>query len=168
MRLFFAIWPDEAAASKLAQASQALALLAGGKPVPAAKIHLTLVFLGDLDEGRLDPALEAAEGLHHAAFDLSLDQWGAFRGARVAWAGCSKAPKALVRLQADLAERLRNAGFVLDDRPYAPHVTLARKVTRTIGRRRAEPIGWRAREVALVRSVPGKGGYETLRRWNLG
>ena len=167
MRLFFALWPDEAAASKLARASKELALLAGGKPVPQAKIHLTLVFLGDLDPGRLDAAKQAAEGLDHGSFDLVLDQWGSFRGARVAWAGCADPPKALVRLHADLADRVRRAGFALEDRPYTAHVTLARKVTRAIGRHEAEPIGWRAREVALVRSELGKGGYTTVASWKL-
>jgi 2'-5' RNA ligase len=168
MRLFFALWPDAAAASKLAEASKALALLAGAKPVPQEKIHLTLAFLGDLDEGRLDAARQAANGLEHEAFELVLDEWGSFRGARVAWAGCARAPGALVRLQADIADRLRRAGFALEDRPFTAHVTLARKVTRAIGRRKAEPIAWRAREVALVRSQLGKGSYETLETWALG
>ena len=168
MRVFFALWPDEAAASRLAEASKALALLAGGKPVGQAKIHLTLAFLGDLDESRLDAAKGAADGIEHPSFDLVLDQWGSFRGARVAWAGCTETPKALVGLHADLADRVRRAGFALDERPYAAHVTLARKVTRPIGRTRAEPIGWRAREVALVRSQLGKGSYETLKTWALG
>ena len=168
MRLFFALWPDAAAAAKLAAAANELAILAGGKPVPQAKIHLTLAFLGDLDESRLDAAMRAPDGLDRPAFDLVLDQWGSFRGARVAWAGCAAPPKALLALQADLADRVRRAAFVLEDRPFAAHVTLARKVTRAIGRQEAAPIGWRAREVALVRSQLGKGSYETLRTWKLG
>ena len=168
MRLFFALWPDAAAAARLAEAAARLAVLAGGKPVPKSKIHLTLAFLGDLDESRLSPAMQSAEGLDHASFDVSLDQWGSFRGARVAWAGCRKTPPALLNLQADLAERLRKAGFVLEERAYTPHVTLARKVTRAIGRQDAEPVSWMATEVALVRSQLGKGSYETLKTWELG
>ena len=168
MRLFFALWPDDAAAARLAEAAHALALLTGGKPVPLAKIHLTLAFLGDLEEARLGPALDCAKGLDREGFEVVLDQWGAFRGARVAWAGCRETPAGLARLQADLASRLRDAGFLLEDRLYTPHVTLARKVTRPIGRRDAQPVGWTAREVALVRSQLGKGGYETLETWELG
>jgi 2'-5' RNA ligase len=168
VRLFFALWPDAAAASKLAEAAGELAVLTGGKPVPMAKIHLTLAFLGDLDEARLGDALASAEGLDHGSFEVILDQWGSFRGAKVAWAGCRKASKALGNLQADLAERLRVRGFELEERAYTPHVTLARKVTRPIGRRDAEPVGWMATEVALVRSELGKGAYTTLARWSLG
>src|SRR5690349_13310207 len=168
MRLFFALWPDAAAASKLAAAATELALLAGGKPVPQAKIHLTLAFLGDVDESRLGAALDCAAGLDHPSFEVVLDQWGAFRGARVAWAGCRAPSKALVNLQADIAQRLRVAGFVLEDRAYTPHVTLARKVTRAIGRQDAEEVRWEATEVALVQSELGKGAYSTLARWPLG
>ena len=168
MRLFFALWPDAAAAAKLAEAAGELALLAGGKPVPPAKIHLTLAFLGDLDESRLGAALACGEGLDHQHFEVVLDQWGAFRGARVAWAGCRKPSKALTNLQADIAERLRNAGFALEERAYTPHVTLARKISRPLGRMDAEPVRWTATEVALVRSELGKGSYETLARWKLG
>ena len=167
MRLFFALWPDAAAASKLAEAAGELATLTGGKPVPLAKIHLTLAFLGDLDETRLGDALASAEGLDHGSFEVVLDQWGSFRGARVAWAGCRDASKPLRNLQAEIAERLRARGFVLEDRAYTPHVTLARKVTRPIGRRDAEPVRWRAAEVALVRSELGKGSYTTLAGWPL-
>jgi 2'-5' RNA ligase len=168
MRLFFALWPDANAASKLAGAARELAILIGGKPVPQAKIHLTLAFLGDVDAERLGPALACAEGLDHAAFEVVLDRWGIFRGPRVAWAGCRKTPPALARLQADLAERLGKAGFVLEEREYTPHVTLVRKVTGPVGRRDVEAVSWTAREVALVRSELGKGGYSTLSRWKLG
>jgi 2'-5' RNA ligase len=168
MRLFFALWPDAAAAWKLAAAATELALASGGKPVPQAKIHLTVAFLGDVEEGRLGAALDCAAGLDHASFEVVLDQWGAFRGARVAWAGCRKPSKALADLQADLAERVRRAGFELEDRAFTPHVTLARKITRPIGRRDAEPVRWEATEVALVQSQLGKGAYSTLARWSLG
>jgi 2'-5' RNA ligase len=167
VRLFFALWPDAAAASKLAEAAGELAILTGGKPVPLVKIHLTLAFLGDLDETRLGDALASAEALDHRSFEVVLDQWGSFRGARVAWAGCREVSKPLRNLQADLAERLRVRGFLLEERAYTPHVTLARKVTRPIGRRNSEAVRWRATEVALVRSELGKGSYSTLAAWPL-
>ena len=168
MRLFFALWPDEAAAAKLAALSQELAVLTGGRPVAAAKIHLTLAFLGDLEDAALDPARRAVEGSSHPPFAIALDQVGSFRGARVAWAGCREPSRGLVDLQSDLDARLRRAGFALDERPYTPHVTLAREVTRAIGRKAAEPIRWQATEFALVQSQLGKGSYSTLARWKLG
>jgi 2'-5' RNA ligase len=168
MRLFFALWPDEPAAARLAALSRELATLSGGRPVAVAKIHLTLAFLGDVEDSALEPARRAVEGSRHPPFEVALDQVGSFKGARVAWAGCAEPSRGLVDLQSELDSRLRRAGFALDERPYTPHVTLARKVTRAMGRTPTEPIRWRARSFALVRSELGRGSYATLEEWALG
>ena len=166
-RLFFALWPDAPAVESLAGLALELATLSGGKPVPAAKIHLTLAFLGDVEEARVADAMVAPEGASWRGFAMSLDSVGSFRGARVAWAGCRKTPAALADLQSGLARALAGMGFALDERPYTPHVTLARKITRPISPGAIEAIGWRATELALVRSELGKGSYATLKAWPL-
>ena len=168
MRLFFALWPDAAARDAFAVLAQELALRSGGKPVPPAKIHLTVAFLGDLGEDRLEAARRAAEGGGWKAFDVTLDQVGSFRGARVGWAGCREPAPGLIELQSGLSGRLVEAGFALDDRPYAAHVTLARKIVRPIPTSPSEPVTWRASELALVRSELGRGSYSTLAEWRLG
>jgi 2'-5' RNA ligase len=167
MRLFFALWPAAAARDAFAALAQELALLSGGKPVPPAKIHLTVAFLGDVGEERLPAARLAAEGGRWKAFDVTLDQVGSFRGARVGWAGCREPASGLIELQSGLAGRLVEAGFALDERPYAAHVTLARKIVRPIPPSPTKPVTWRASELALVRSELGKGGYSTLASWIL-
>ena len=167
MRLFFALWPDAQAAAALAAMARELALRCGGKPVPQDKIHLTLVFLGDLDEDRLEDAMRAPSGLELAGFGVTLDQVGSFAGARVGWAGCRQPAPGLAGLQSGLARRLAERGFAPDERPYTPHVTLARKIARPIPRSPVPEIGWRARELALVRSDLGKGSYTTLAGWDL-
>jgi 2'-5' RNA ligase len=168
MRLFFALWPDAPARDALAVLARELAQRSGGKAVPPAKIHLTVAFLGDLGEDRLDAAIGAAEGGSWKPFEVTLDQVGSFRGARVGWAGCQEPSPGLVDLQSGLAARLVEAGFVLDDRPYAAHVTLARKIAQPVERSPSPPITWRARELSLVRSELGKGSYSTLKEWRLG
>jgi 2'-5' RNA ligase len=168
MRLFFALWPDAPAAAALAERARELALRCGGKPVPQDKIHLTLAFLGDLDAGRLPDAMRAPGGLELAGFDMVLDQVGSFRGARVAWAGCRETAHGLADLQSGLVRHLAAAGFPPDERPYAAHVTLARKIALPVARSAMPEIRWRARELALVRSELGKGSYSTLAAWKLG
>jgi 2'-5' RNA ligase len=167
VRLFFALWPDAAAAARLADLATELAGLSDGKPVPPAKIHLTLVFLGDVEDAALGAALAMPEGIDCAAFEVALDQGGSFRGARVAWAGCRTPARGLVELQAELARRARESGFALEERPYTPHVTLARKTGRSVGRKDIAPIAWQARSFALVRSELGRGSYATLGEWAL-
>jgi len=168
MRVFFALWPDPPATAALAAAAVELAALAGGKAVPAAKIHLTLAFLGDVGEDRLEIARSAASRLRCKAFDVALDQAGSFRGARVAWVGSRKPARGLVELHAALIGELAACGFPPDERPYTPHATVARKIGRPVERRAIAPIEWRARELSLVESDLGRGSYNTLAGWDLG
>jgi 2'-5' RNA ligase len=167
-RLFFALWPDEAAARRLAELSGSLAARSAGKPVPLEKVHLTLAFLGELAPVRAEAARQAAAQVRSRAFALELDEVGSFRSARVAWAGCVHPPPALEALQRGLAAALRSRDFVLEERPFAAHVTLARKTGKAIARAPMAPIVWQAREFTLVRSETGTGRYVVTEAWPLG
>ncbi len=167
-RLFFALWPDEDAARHLAALSESVAARVEGRPVPRNRIHLTLAFLGELAPARAEEAMRAGESTRSSAFDLVLDQVGSFRAARVAWAGCDRAPAGLKTLQTRLAKALRARDFALEERPFAAHVTLARKISRTLAREPMPPIVWQAREYTLVRSEAGTGRYTVLESWPLG
>jgi 2'-5' RNA ligase len=162
---FFALCPDAPAAARLESLGHDLAERCGGKPVPRARIHLTLAFLGSIDAGRAIEAQSAGAALPGAAFDVAFDVVGWFKGARVAWAGCSNPAPALVELQQRLAVALRRGGFVLDDRPYTPHLTLVRKVARPVARAAIAPIGWPATQLRLMRTEAGR--YATLASWEL-
>ena len=166
-RLFFAVWPDDAAREKLAALAAEVVAEAGGRAVPAANVHLTLEFLGEVEEGRIPGLHAAADSVAGRAFELRLDRLGSFRRARVGWAGCARPPDRLLELQRELATALAAAGFALEDRPYAPHVTLARKIERPVRARELAPIAWRAHELALVLSESGKARYTTIASWRL-
>ena len=161
-RLFFALWPDAGARARLEPLAVELAAAAGGKPVPIAKVHLTLAFLGEVDAERVAAAVEAARGVRRTRFAFALDRAGSFRGARVAWAGCAAVPEALAALAASLGERLAAAGFALEDRPYAPHATLARRIARAVPAAPIAPIAWPVDGFSLVRSEAGTGRYTVL------
>jgi 2'-5' RNA ligase len=81
----------------------------------------------------------------------------------VGWAGCGSPAPGLLDLAGQLGRALEGAGFTLEARPFAPHVTLARKIRTSIGRSPIEPINWRADAFALVRSEAGR--YETIGSW---
>jgi 2'-5' RNA ligase len=167
-RLFFALWPDEDAAEHLSALSQSVAAQVEGRPVPRGRIHLTLAFLGELAPARAEEAMRAAESARSRAFEMILDQVGSFRAARVAWAGCSRAAPGLKALQTRLAKALRSRDFALEERPFAAHVTLARKISRAPARASMPPIVWQAREYTLVRSEAGTGSYTVIKTWRLG
>jgi 2'-5' RNA ligase len=161
-RLFFAVWPDGAAAAALARLAADVAQVAEGRAVPSEKIHLTLAFLGETDAGRMEAAAVAARGLRFAPFHIVLDRVGSFRAARVAWAGSREMPRELAQLQAALAARLAEAGFALEARPFAPHATLARGARKPLPLAAIAPIEWRVDAFTLVRTERGSGRYTVM------
>ena len=164
-RLFFAIWPGAAASRSLAAVGETLAGLAGGKPVPAGKIHMTLAFLGSVRDEDMGGAVAAASVVRGEPIDMRIDTVGSFRRARVGWAAPSLAVPALAALQAKLAGELRARGFTLEEREFNPHATLARKIARAIVRAPTAAIEWRSNAFTLVQSTGGR--YEVLESWGL-
>jgi 2'-5' RNA ligase len=165
-RLFFAVWPDAAGAARLARLALDVAAVSEGKPVPPGKIHLTLAFLGEVPEARIDAAREAGAALGFGRFAFALDHVGSFRAARVAWAGSARPPAPLAALQAELVARLRDAGFGIEERPFAPHATLARRTRRPVPLASIEPVPWPVDAFTLVRSVTGTGRYEVMEEYS--
>jgi 2'-5' RNA ligase len=169
-RLFFALWPDEALERRLMRLVDRVVLACGGRGVAAGKLHLTLVFLGDVERERVAPLRALAASVNGPQVELTLDRLGYWHHNLIAWAGTSAVPEALAGLVAALEARLRAAGYAFDRRPYVPHVTLARNA-RCRGRLTLEePLLWRADEFVLVRSTRGNGTthYEAIGRWPLG
>ena len=167
-RLFFALEPEEDALGLLSRCAHALAAEVGGRAMPPDKIHLTLAFLGEVGDAQAAVAEEAAAAVAARPFTLVLDRFGSFRRAGVAWAGASAPPPELGLLQGSLAVQLEARGFALEPRPFAPHVTLVRKVERPMRDAVLAPVAWRVTDFGLVRSNLGTGKYETVRRWPLG
>ena len=156
LRLFFALWPDDATRTKLAMLQQDI----GGRKVSEANLHLTLAFLGN----QLRDSLRLLEGILHAlpaqAFALRIDRYGYFAKPRIAWAGPSSPPDALMQMQRTLWQGLLNAGVAL--KPVAgfrPHVTLARDTIHK-DREMQEVIEWPVGTIALVESVAVPGGVQ--------
>lgn len=131
--------------------------------------HLTLVFLGEVDPERLPSLgteLERAAAAH-PPLDLTLDGWGTFprqdRRASVLWAGVGGHTRALAGLVGDLRSAAGQAGVETGERPYVPHITIARSRPPRDLRATVESLGspprpgWRATRVALVESLPGQG-----------
>jgi 2'-5' RNA ligase len=166
-RYFFAVWPGASAAGDLARVGEALAGLVGGKPMPAEKIHMTLAFLGSLGEAEAASAAAAAARVKAEALRMSIDLVGSFRRAKVGWAAPSQPDARLLALQSDLAARLQDRDFELEERAFNPHATLVRKIGRPVPRAPLAAIEWRSNAFTLVEST-GDGRYEIRESWALG
>ena len=164
-RLFFALWPDAPLRAALHRETRARVRHCGGKPVPAANLHLTLVFLGNVPDERLAAVRSAAGVLGVPRFSLTLDRYGWFDAAQVLWIGCTALPAPLQALAAELGHLMAEvAGLRTDLRPFHPHVTLARKVRNPPDLQPPRPVEWPVRGFALVESVTDPDGakYEVL------
>jgi 2'-5' RNA ligase len=97
-------------------------------------LHATLVFLGDTADDALadlQRTLETAAA-GHAPFDVTLGSAGVFGGSspQVLWAGVDGEVHAMVSLRRALARSVIALGWTPEERPYSPHVTLARARSR--------------------------------------
>jgi len=96
----------------------------------AAGLHLTLKFLGEIDEAqavRVKTILTDVAG-RHSPFPLHLEGTGAFPGdekPRVLWIGFTAEPE-LLALQDELDGALEGEGFAREKRTFKPHLTLGR------------------------------------------
>src|ERR1700754_623507 len=98
--------------------------------VPGDNLHITLWFLGEVQDARTAQLLEAMrKPLAAPPFTLRLGGTGAFppSGApRTIWLGVTSGRDALVSAHDKLGPRLTPLGFTAEKRPYSPHLTLAR------------------------------------------
>lgn len=160
-RTFIAVDLDDATRDILARLTRRVA-----REIPTARvvspdaIHVTLAFLGELDDQRVADAIEAARETAAGAspFWLAPGRMGIFGpeyAPRVVWIGIGGQVGRLRALQRRLAHALDARGFPLDSKPFEPHLTLARLTTRI-----DEPAALRLRQ---LRSEPPP----RSRTWNV-
>ena len=153
MRLFIAIEIPENIRSAFATLLKDFRAIAPQlKWVRAENLHVTLKFLGETDPSKLG-ALQNALSAVRSTEPISLE----FRGLgffpnekrpRVFWAGM-EASANLKTLAADIDQAVHKLGFSLEERPYAPHLTLARfslpgippKLLQAISEKNAQSFG---------------------------
>lgn len=127
--------------------------------------HITLQFLGATSPEQYACVLEKLGGVRAKAVPVRLEGVGFFDRAGVFFAGVKVSP-ALEALQKAVVAATSGCGFKPEDRPYHPHITLARNRGREDGVRRLkarvgtapEFAGFIASEFLLYESVPGASG----------
>lgn len=113
--------------------------LGGGIPgarwIEARNLHVTLRFIGEVEEGLAAEIDETLAELRAPGFQVALDGFGTFGRAKPnhLWAAVDKAP-GLLHLQAKVEAALARMGLVPEGRKYLPHVTLARFKDAPVGR----------------------------------
>jgi 2'-5' RNA ligase len=180
MRLFAAVAPPPQVLDELRSATAAMRAahprLRWTRP---DQWHLTLAFLGEVgDEARGDLSARLARtAARHPPMRLALHGAGRF-GDRVLWTRVTGDVVALRGLAASVRAAAERAGIDVEDRPYRPHLTLARGRDGTDLRPVVDAMAgfaghtWTASELHLVRSHLGAGPertsrYEQVASWPL-
>ena len=170
--MFFALWPDADARVSLAALARDVAARTKGRPPPAANLHVTLAFIGEVPSERIGAlcAIGASVAASATPFVLTLDCAGTFRGTGIAWAGTSSLPPPLGELARNLTDALAAQDFAVERRAFSAHVTLARRCKAPGLASVAAPISWTVTRLALDASEQGSGAprYRELATWALG
>ncbi len=149
------------------------------RTVPRENLHVTLAFLGSVEPERLALLDEAARRALHACraelcrygtspvalrFDR-LERWGR---PGLLCATCEAGSLPAAALARALAACLLESGFAPDEKPFRPHVTLARDVRRA-PRSALEPVVWTFDTLALIESETRPAGslYSSRASWPL-
>ena len=175
-RLFVGIGLPQAIRDRLSTLQSGLS---GARWVAPENLHITLRFIGDVDEGMAEDIGLALEGLEAPSFTLALEGLGAFesRGwVRSIWAGVGRSDP-LAFLHAKIASALLRTELPPDGRKFTPHITLARLKKAKGGPALSylethdgfAPVPFAVEHFTLFRSHLGRGGvhYENLADYRL-
>jgi len=184
LRLFIALPLTSEVRRKLQLLTESLAEMIGGvRWSRTENIHLTLKFLGDVEERRVG-AIKQVLGkvaARHGPLKLEVGELGVFPGfrrPRVIWAGVRPEGEGLKLLVQDLERSLARLGFQEEKRDYTPHLTLGRVRARRslpglreiLSSREAESLGrLRMDMILLLKSTLTREGplYEIISREKL-
>ncbi|WP_413990218.1 RNA 2',3'-cyclic phosphodiesterase [Labrys okinawensis] len=108
-----------------------LSTLRGGLPgarwIDVENYHITLSFIGDIDDRLARDVAEALDGVRRPGVEVQIDGVDAFGGARPKSVYARVLPSTpLMELQASQERLLRRLGVPIENRQYTPHITLAR------------------------------------------
>lgn len=148
IRLFVALaLPDRVAEGLLALQCG----VPGARWSTREQLHLTLRFIGDVDERDANDIDEALATISAPRFSLELKGVGAFGGKnpRTVWAAVV-ASESLLHLQRKIESAMQRLGLPPEERKYTPHVTIARL--------RAAPAG-RVMDFLTDRSLYASGAF---------
>ncbi|MEM2942534.1 MAG: RNA 2',3'-cyclic phosphodiesterase [Candidatus Bathyarchaeia archaeon] len=102
------------------------------KLVAPENMHLTLRFLGEVEEEKIQRVIDAMSLLRIQPFDIRFAGTGAFPSLNrinAVWAGVKDGGEELMKIVGELEPRLRTIGIPPDKKGFSPHLTIARVKT---------------------------------------
>ncbi len=178
MRLFVGLAVDEAVKETLERLTLRLRAKDDGlRWSTPDQWHVTLVFLGEVDDEARARLLRELAEVQRPALMLRMEQLGVFERAGILHAEVEVSPE-LLQLYEAVAAAVRRVGLEVEDRPYRAHITLARSRNRD-GRKTMERLRrsaeqqrlsarWKATEFLLYESQLSPSGSRYVVRERFG
>lgn len=176
-RLFFAVFPDPATATRIAAVGQELRCQHGlkGKALATERLHVSLHHVGDyylrLPDEVVSAAREVAAGVHLPSFTVAFNSAASFRGRPDNQPFVLRGDDGVIgltMLQQALGAAMEKAGLGRCAAHYTPHVTLMYGDRFVADQSVEPPVDWAVGEFVLVHSLLGRSCYRPLGRFRLG
>ncbi len=149
---------------------KSLQQLCGGRAMRDETLHNTLVFIGNVEQSRLEALQLAAQEVSAACFELYFDEARYWGHNHIVYAAPGIVPPQMAQLVRALEQGLTKHCFEFEQREYKPHVTLLHNAHWTDAPLPAMfPVCWQINDFALMQSAKQKGieSYRALARFAL-
>ena len=184
MRAFIAFDINDDARAELARLQSTLKKSeADAKWVSPENIHLTVKFLGEIDEGQKKSIADSLDTITaaHKSVEIALSEIGAFPGIgrpKVLWAGIKGGVDEIIDIARSVDQECSKLGFQAEDRTFTPHLTIGRtrssknreKLKQALSASSLKPIVSRVDAIHLYKSTLTPNGpvYEKVHEARFG
>ena len=165
-RLFFALWPSKDCRKQLDRFNQSINS-EELKKVKSDNLHVTLVYLGNVDAQTEALIRQEVEHIKAKPFVLQFEQLAFWKKPRILCLLTQQYDPQILLLVNALKSIVQQYGIKVENRPYKPHITLARKARKPL-EINVQAIEWPADSFCLVESVSTPEGvhYQVLQSWH--
>ena len=129
MRLFFGLKPDPQTAMDIIDWREH-SLPPMARPVPVDNLHVTLAFLGEVQDRYLEELIDLADHVRSDRFELRINQLGFWSKPKILWIGPDETPQTVSQLSKMLGNVRRRMGFRAEKKEFLPHISIARRCDR--------------------------------------
>ena len=159
-RLFFALWPTDRQREYMRETIKSAVSSIEGTASERRNWHVTLVFVGTLDEQRIPDLQNAVADIQCAPFRIRFDRLSYLARPKIACLEATRVPEELLALVSDISGAILALGIPPEERQYRPHITIARKARAFAPERLAQPLELNCSGFELVESVSSPRGVQ--------
>jgi RNA 2',3'-cyclic 3'-phosphodiesterase len=164
-RLFFALWPDETTRQQCVNVGKAV-LTEHAYPVKPANIHVTLLFLGNIDPDKEERFKQALATVQVPRMTLCFDKLSFWKKPGILCLTTTELNPGIEKFVETISRVAKGLDIPANERAFKPHVTLVKKATK-LTPLEFDPINWHSSSFYLVEPVRGSYGieYRIIEEW---